>query len=101
MFCAPSAMPLPLSTAETSVSHGNGGHTTISTASVATGASERASALASSRVVFIFQFPTTMGLATRPHRHGAGGKPARAILNRVRGPALDRCEIFDQLQSVA
>src|SRR5579859_4904837 len=115
MFCAPSAMPLPVRIAETSVSHGKGGQTTISGPSLAApmevpppaagrpnaATSDRASAAASSREVFIFQLPTTSGLTTRPHRYRPGGESSRTLLDRLRAPALDVRKVLNQLQPVA
>src|SRR5579864_3032696 len=101
MFCAPSAMPLPARTVATSVSHGKGGQTTNSRPLEANGSSARARAVASSRVVFIFQLPTMSALATRPNRHGAGGESAGAILNCLCAPAIDLREILHQLEAIA
>src|SRR5919199_6184384 len=103
-FWAPRPTPLPASSWATSVSHGNGGHTTISTGSTSgttCGSRLWISDVASSRVVFIFQLPTTSGLRTRPHLHRASTKPTRAVLDLLGGPAFDLGEVLDQLQSVA
>src|SRR5919202_1249807 len=104
MFWAPRPTPLPVSSRATSVSHGNGGHTTISTDSTSGATCDSRlwiSDIASSRVVFIFQLPTTSGLRTRPHLHRASTKPTRAVLDLLGGPAFDLGEVLDQLQSVA
>src|SRR5919199_1056461 len=104
VFWAPRPTPLPASSRATSVSHGNGGQTTTSTdptSGATCGSRLWISAVASSRLVFIFQLPTTSGLRTWPHLDRASTKPPRATLDLLGGPALDLREVLDQLQSVA
>src|SRR5215471_15653185 len=99
MFCAQSAMPLSATIVATSVSQGNGGHTTTSTPPD-TGSTAalmaRASDDASSRVVFIFQLPTTSGLATWPDLCCALAQTSRALVDLVPCPALHLGEVLDE-----
>src|SRR5947209_8068495 len=67
--------------------------------------------VASSRVVFIFQLPTTSGFAdipwlmltagSGPDVHRSFGEAPGALLDFGGRPAFDLGEVFDQLESVA